>query len=144
MRYIVFVFVVMLLFSCTSNQHNLQNVNQNNLQNTSSRVFFKNINNGDTLQSPFRVEMGVRMMKVKPAGQLKTGTGHHHILIDKKFMNFLEVIPMDAQHLHYGKGDTVATVSLSKGHHTLTLQFADGLHRSYGEEYSNTISIYVK
>ena len=141
MRYIAFVFIVTLLFSCGSNNNKKIN---NNIDNPSSRVFFKNINDGDTLESPFFVEMGVRVMKVKPAGQLEEGVGHHHILINKNFMNYLEIIPMDAQHLHYGKGDTVTTLTLPSGHHTLTLQFADGLHRSYGEEYSNTISIYVK
>ena len=51
---------------------------------------------------------------------------------------------MDKNHLHYGKGDTITSVNLSEGNHTLTLQFANGMHMSYGKQYSNTISIYVK
>ena len=110
----------------------------------SSKVYFKNINDGDTLINPFVVEMGINGMKIKPAGQVEAGTGHHHILVDKSFMNYGEIIPMDAQHLHYGKGDTTVTLTLPSGPHTLTLQFANGLHMSYGEQYSKSISIYVK
>jgi len=83
-------------------------------------------------------------MVIKPAGQPETGTGHHHILIDKGFMDFGKMIPMDETHLHYGKGDTITTISLPSGYHTLTLQFANGMHMSYGEEYSNTINVYIK
>tara|TARA_B100001741_G_C16252053_1_gene458947 strand:- start:124 stop:546 length:423 start_codon:yes stop_codon:yes gene_type:complete len=140
MRYIILLFSIFLLFSCTSNNKNVDSI----IDPTQSKVFFKNINDGDTLESPFTVEMGVLGMTIKPAGQPETGTGHHHILIDKSFMSFGEMIPMDDTHLHYGKGDTVATISLSKGSHTLTLQFANGMHMSYGEEYSNTINVYIK
>lgn len=110
----------------------------------STKVFFKNISNGDTLESPFIVEMGVVGMKIKPAGQLETGTGHHHIIIDKKSIKYGEIIPMDTNHLHYGKGDTITSVDLPTGNHKLTLQFANGMHMSYGEQYSNTINVYVK
>ena len=107
-------------------------------------MFFKNLSEGDTVQSPFVVEMGVFGMTIKPAGELEAGTGHHHIIIDKHFMTYGEIIPMDANHLHYGKGDTIVTVELEKGPHTLTLQFANGMHMSYGEQFSNSINIYVK
>ena len=121
-----------------------QNSDVNTKQNTFEKVFFKNLNNGDTVQSPVVVEMGVRGMKIKPAGQLEPGTGHHHIMIDGDFMDYGEKIPMDKTHLHYGKGDSIATISLPRGEHALTLQFANGVHMSYGEQFSNTINIYVK
>jgi len=108
------------------------------------KVFFKNLNDGDTVISPFLVEMGVVGMKIKPAGEPEPGTGHHHIIIDGGFMSFGEIIPMDNTHLHYGKGDTIVHVELAKGSHTLTLQFANGMHVSYGEQFSSTINIYVK
>ncbi len=55
-----------------------------------------------------------------------------------------EVIPADDKHLHFGKGQSEAEVKLTPGPHTLTLQFADGAHRSYGPELSKTIKITVK
>ena len=109
-----------------------------------NRVFFKNIQGGDTLESPFSIQMGVLGMQVKPAGELQVGTGHHHILINREFMDYGEIIPMDKNHLHYGKGDSIVSISLPSGDHKLTLQFANGLHMSYGKQYSNTVSIYVK
>ena len=141
MKYFIIPISFFLLFSC-SNQSNLkQDVP---LESHSKKVFFKNIHHGDTLESPFLVEMGVVGMKIKPAGPLEVGTGHHHIVVDKEFVKYGDIIPMDKNHLHYGKGDTITTLDLSSGNHTLTLQFANGMHMSYGQQFSNTISVYIK
>ena len=141
MSFYSFLLGLFLVFSCNQNSNSdSQLVKSTNL----SKVFFKNINNGDTLSSPFLVEMGVSGMQIKPAGQLETGTGHHHILVNRDFMEYGEIIPMDNQHLHYGKGDTVVNLSLPPGEHILTLQFANGMHMSYGKQFSNTINIYIK
>ena len=134
--------ILMIFIGCKSNKNKDSNIIK--VENTSSKVFFKNLNNGDTLQSPIVVEMGVRGMKIKPAGKLEAGTGHHHIILNSKFVKYGEIIPMDKTHLHYGQGDTVVSVPLASGEHTLTLQFANGLHMSYGEQFSNTINIYIK
>jgi len=141
MKYFIILFSFFWILSCTNKSTLKQDVA---LEPTSTKVFFKNINNGDTLESPFVVEMGVLGMKIKPAGPLEAGTGHHHILVDKNFIKYGDIIPMDKNHLHYGKGDTVTSLDLSPGNHTLTLQFANGMHMSYGEQFSNTINIYVK
>tara|TARA_Y100001954_G_C15810333_1_gene604852 strand:- start:72 stop:497 length:426 start_codon:yes stop_codon:yes gene_type:complete len=141
MRHIIIFFC---LFYACSQKSNTSDERQIVKPVNSSKVYFKNIKDGDTLINPFVVEMGINGMKIKPAGQVEAGTGHHHILVDKSFMNYGEIIPMDAQHLHYGKGDTTVTLTLPSGPHTLTLQFANGLHMSYGEQYSKSISIYVK
>ena len=45
--------------------------------------------------------------------------------------------------LHFGKGQTETDVPLTPGPHTLTLQFADGAHLSYGPTLSSTIKIQV-
>ena len=140
MRFCIIV-LFLFMFGCVQQKDGNQNMK---MPNNSKKVFFKNINSGDTVNSPFIVEMGVRTMTIKPAGELETGTGHHHLIIDKGFMKYGEIIPMDKQHLHYGKGDTVAEISLPPGEHKLTLQFANGMHMSYGEQFSNEINIYVK
>ncbi len=140
MRFCIIV-LFLFMFGCVQQKDGNQNMK---MHNNSKKVFFKNINSGDTVNSPFIVEMGVRTMTIKPAGELEPGTGHHHLIIDKGFMKYGEIIPMDKQHLHYGKGDTVAEISLPPGEHKLTLQFANGMHMSYGEQFSNEINIYVK
>ena len=108
------------------------------------RVFFVNLNDGDVVNSPFVVEMGVEGMVIEPAGRLAMSVGHHHILINSGFLPTGEVIPMDENNLHFGDGDTQTTLELEPGEYTLTLQFGDGLHQSYGEAMSATISVSVQ
>lgn len=99
---------------------------------------------GATVSSPVSVKMGVSGMTVQPAGKLVEGTGHHHLIIDGEPIAAGMPVPADAKHLHFGKGQTETSVELPPGKHTLTLQFADGLHQSYGPAMSKTIEIDVK
>ncbi|MBR9861131.1 DUF4399 domain-containing protein [bacterium] len=106
-------------------------------------VFFKNIKNGDTLKSPFLMEMGVTGMTVEPKGPVKPGYGHHHLLINDKFADKGMIIVADSTHIHYGGGQVSDSVDLAPGIYKLTLQFADGQHVSYGEEWSKSINVTV-
>ncbi len=99
---------------------------------------------GATVSSPFKVQFGVKGMTVKPAGDLTAGTGHHHLLINAVVIAKGEVVPADAQHLHFGKGQTEAELTLAPGTYTLTVLFADGLHKSYGSDMSASIKVTVK
>jgi hypothetical protein len=109
-----------------------------------AKVFFRNIQDGDEVSNPVNVEFGVEGMEVKAAGELVEGTGHHHIVIDGEFIPAGEVVPADSLNIHYGKGQTEAEIELPKGEHTLTMQFADGIHQSYGEQMSATVTVFVK
>lgn len=108
------------------------------------KVSFKSPSNGATVSSPVKVGMAAEGIKVAPAGEVKEGEGHHHIIVDGGPVAKGEVIIADATHIHFGKAQTEAEVPLTPGKHTLTLQFADGAHRSYGPELSSTIEITVK
>lgn len=108
------------------------------------RVFFEIPQNGAEVKSPFLVRMRVEGFGVAPAGTMVPGTGHHHILVDSGPIKSGEVIPADEKHIHFGKGQTEAQISLPPGKHRLTLQFADGAHRSYGETLAQTIEVLVK
>lgn len=107
-------------------------------------VFFENLQDGDAVKSPVTVNMGVKGMEVEAAGELHEGKGHHHIIIDGSFIEEGKAVPADATHIHYGKGQTTDNLTLTPGKHTLTLQFANGLHQSYGEAWSKTITIVVE
>lgn len=107
-------------------------------------VHFVEPANGDTVTSTFTVRFAVDGMSVVPAGDLTPGTGHHHLLIDTADIDENAVIPMDDQHKHFGKGQTEAQLTLPPGKHKLTMQFADGAHRSYGAKFRKTIEITVK
>ena len=89
------------------------------------------------------VTMGAEKITVQPAGAVVAGTGHHHVLIDAEPVPKASVVPKDEQHLHFGQGQTEAKLMLAPGPHTLQLQLADGIHRSYGPELSAKISVTV-
>jgi hypothetical protein len=107
-------------------------------------VSFVEPRDGATVGQEFKVVMGVSGMSIKPAGDMTENTGHHHLLVDADPIKKGDVIPVDASHLHFGKGQTETTLKLPPGRHKLQLQFADGAHRSYGEAMSATIFVTVK
>ncbi|MBS1919428.1 MAG: DUF4399 domain-containing protein [Bacteroidetes bacterium] len=110
-----------------------------------AKVFFKNLKNGASINSPFKVEMGVDKMKVEAIGPVVAGSGHFHIFIDAEdSLAWGTVVPTDSLHHHYGKGQTETELTLSPGKHKLTLQFADGIHRSYGSKLATTVTVNVK
>ena len=113
-------------------------------QSPTSEVFFVEPKDGAELASPFTVKFGVKNLLVEPAGEIKAGSGHHHLLINSDSTPSGESIPADQTHIHYGKAQTEAQISLEPGTYKLTMQFANGAHQSYGSELSKTISIIVK
>ena len=107
-------------------------------------VFFKHPAEGATVPSPVFIEMGVKGMQIEPAGEVKEGFGHHHILINQTSWPKGEIIPMSDSTIHFGKGQTDASLELAAGEYTISLQFADGVHASYGEGMAASISITVE
>jgi hypothetical protein len=110
---------------------------------TRKSVKFLQPQNSDQVKSPLTVKFEAIGMETVPAGTEESGKGHHHLIIDGEAPDEGVVIPADKTHLHYGKAQTEATIELPPGKHTLTLQFADGLHRSYGPAMRATIEIEV-
>lgn len=108
-------------------------------------VFFKSPKNGETVSSPVKIQMGVKGMSIDSAGAVKPNSGHFHILIDAgDSIASGVIIPKDSVHLHFGNAQQETSVTLTPGKHTLTLQFADGAHRSYGSRLASTITVNVK
>lgn len=110
-----------------------------------ARIYFANLKDGQTVTSPLKVQMATEGLSVDTAnGKLKPASGHHHILIDLDSMATGVVIPKDSVHLHFGNAQTSAEVKLTPGKHSLTLQFADALHRSYGSRLASKVTLNVK
>jgi hypothetical protein len=107
-------------------------------------VSFIEPKDGATVTNPVHVKFAVDGMKVAPAGTITEGTGHHHLLIDGQPVPKGAVIPANDKSLHFGKGQSETEITLPPGDHTLTLQFGDGAHRSYGPAWSQTITVHVK
>ena len=112
-----------------------------------ARVFFVNLKDGQTVTSPLKFEMGVENLKVDTAnGKLLPESGHHHLLVDIDSIETGKVVPPtdSVRHLHFGKAQTTGEIKLTPGKHTLVLQFADAMHRSYGSKLTSRITVDVK
>ena len=107
-------------------------------------VSFIHPSENEVVPETFPVEFEVSGMTVAKAGTTTKETGHHHLIIDGEAVAKDAVVPNNETHKHFGDGSTKTTLTLKPGKHTLTLQFADGAHKSYGEAYSKTIHIEVK
>jgi hypothetical protein len=107
-------------------------------------VFFQNLKDGAKVKSPIAIEFGIEGMEVVPAGPITKGTGHHHLIINSGFTAPGTVIPADENNIHFGQGQTNTTLELQPGTYLLTMQFANGIHESYGEQMSSTIKITVE
>ncbi|MEZ0373321.1 MAG: DUF4399 domain-containing protein [Candidatus Sericytochromatia bacterium] len=118
--------------------------NPNTKSVSANRVFFLSPAQGARVKSPVKIKMGIEGMTVKPAGETAANTGHHHLLVDLPAIKAGDLIPKDAVHIHFGKGQTETEVELKPGKHKLTLQFADGQHHSYGPEMSASLDIEVE
>ncbi len=95
-----------------------------------ARVYFINLKDGAVVTSPFLVQFGLAGMGVAPAGVDKPNTGHHHLLIDTALTpeQMKQPIPADAQHKHFGAGQTETMLTLAKGKHTLQLVLGNWSH----------------
>lgn len=114
------------------------------IKSTEKKVFFKNIQSGDTLTSPVKIEFGVSGMDVMKAGKLVENSGHHHLLIDVDKVDLTSPIPSDEQHKHFGGGQTETSIELKPGNHNLKLLFANGMHVPHSTPLMSEIEVFVK
>jgi predicted nucleic acid-binding Zn ribbon protein len=110
-----------------------------------AKVSFVQPADGAKVKSPVKLVFALEGMTVRPAGEdpLDGTSGHHHIVVDGAAVPLGEVVGKDATHIHFGKGQTETELKLAPGKHTLTMQLADGGHRSYGPSASSTITVEV-
>ncbi len=118
-----------------------------------AQQYFVNIEDGATVTSPVKIIFGLSGMGVAPAGSANELTGHHHILLDRppfgagpdgKAEGDANIIA-DDNNIHYGKGQTEATLTLKPGKHTLQLLLGDKNHTPHNPPiHSKVITITVK
>ncbi len=108
-------------------------------------VYFISPAEGATVDSPVTVQFGLTGMGVAPAGVVREATGHHHVIIDASPPDTSLPIPSDAQHRHFGGGQTETSLELAPGAHTLQLILGDASHIPHEPPVvSERISITVK
>jgi hypothetical protein len=84
---------------------------------------------GAKVKSPVTVVFGLKGMGIAPAGIKFDNTGHHHLLVDADPpADLSKPLPADEHNVHFGKGQTEGSVTLTPGKHTLQLLLADSLH----------------
>lgn len=94
-----------------------------------ARVFIVEPTNGQAVSNPVTVKFGIEGMELAKAGEVKDGTGHHHLLIDTDPLSALDQpLPFSDKVLHFGQAQTEASIILSPGTHTLQLLLAGGNH----------------
>jgi hypothetical protein len=109
-----------------------------------ARVYIVSPENGSYVPTTFTVRFGLEKMGVAPAGVDKPNSGHHHLLIDAELPPLDKPIPNDENHLHFGAGQTEATVTLPRGRHTLQLLLGDAGHVPHDPPvYSKVVVVYV-
>lgn len=101
-----------------------------------AQLYVVNLQDGASVQSPVTVIFGLSGMGVAPAGVEKESTGHHHIYLNRAPFGEAEGdaeiaqngVPSDANHLHFGGGQTEAKLDLPPGDHTIQLVLGDHFH----------------
>lgn len=111
-----------------------------------AEVYIVSPKDGATVGQEFTVVFGLKGMGVAPAGVHKDGTGHHHLLVDVTDLPAAgQPIPKDAQHMHFGNGQTETALKLAPGTHTLQLELADENHIPFDPPLvSQKITVHVK
>ena len=93
-----------------------------------AKTYFIDLKDGATIAPTTTVHFGLTGMGVAPAGVTKVNSGHFHLLIDTELPPLDQPIPNDENHLHYGAGQTEATITLTPGKHTLQILLGDAAH----------------
>lgn len=111
-----------------------------------AEVYIISPKDGAIVHNPVRVQFGLKGMGIAPAGMKFDNTGHHHLLIDTDPPSDQSTpLPATDKIVHFGKGQTETTVTLSPGKHTLQLLLADANHIPHSPPVvSKKITITVK
>jgi hypothetical protein len=93
-----------------------------------ARVFFIDLVDGATIPTRSIIRFGAEGVALSPAGTPHPNGGHHHLLIDTALPPLDHEIPSDFNHVHFGRGQTEAEITLPPGEHTLQLLLGDHDH----------------
>jgi hypothetical protein len=109
-----------------------------------AKVYFEYPSDGATVPLKVTIRFGLVNMGVAPAGVEKANSGHHHLMIDTPLPPLDQPIPSDPEHLHFGGGQTQATVTLTPGRHKLQLLLGDANHVPHDPPiFSKQITVYA-
>lgn len=94
-----------------------------------AEVYIISPKDGAKVENPVVVRFGLKGMGIAPAGIKVDNTGHHHLLIDTDAPTDLSApLPASDKVVHFGKGQTETSLTLTPGKHTLLLVLGDAGH----------------
>lgn len=93
-----------------------------------NKVYFINLEDGDSVESPFLIQFGLSGMGIAPAGFEKSNSGHHHLLINVDDIDFKKPIPSSSNHIHFGGGQSETVINLDPGTYSLQLLLGNFTH----------------
>ena len=111
-----------------------------------AEVYIISPKDGAVVHNPVLVQFGLKGMGIAPAGIKYDNSGHHHLLIDTDPpADQSAPLPATEKIVHFGKGQTETTLTLSPGKHTQQLLLADLNHIPHSPPLlSKKITITVK
>jgi hypothetical protein len=83
---------------------------------------------GATVESPFQVSAEAEGFTLEPAGDVRNGAGHLHLIVDTSCVAAGAPIREDQAHVHLDDGASETELELPAGEHTLCLQSGNGEH----------------
>lgn len=87
------------------------------------------------------VEMAAEGVTIEEAGEVRADAGHFHVIVDAGCTPEGEGIAKDADHVHFGKGQTAGAIYLEPGVHELCLEVGDGVHAALGISATQTVQV---
>jgi len=116
-------------------------------QPSDAAAFFVSPEDGDTVSSPFTVDLGAENVTLTPAGAPVVGEGHLHVLADIGCYDTGETIPGPTDRdeaegrFHLGDGSDSRQIELEPGTYELCVQIADGVHTAFGQTETITVTV---
>ena len=108
---------------------------------------FVSPSDGDTVASPFSVELAAEGVTLAPVGAPVVGEGHLHVMADIGCYETGERIPGPSDEdeaegrFHLGDGSDSREIDLEPGTYELCVQLADGVHTAYGDTETITVTV---
>ena len=102
---------------------------------------------GDTVSSPFTVELAADGVDLAPSGAPAVGEGHLHVMADIGCYDAGEIIPGPSDEdeaegrFHLGDGSDSREIDLEPGTYELCVQLGDGVHSAFGQTETITVTV---
>ncbi|MGQ0745120.1 MAG: DUF4399 domain-containing protein [Acidimicrobiales bacterium] len=97
---------------------------------------------GATVTGPVKLVMAANGFAIEPAGAVRDGAGHFHVMADVGCVAPGTIIPVGAADFnHFGKAQTEAELTLAPGQHKLCLQAGDGAHVALDLTHEITVTV---